>query len=469
MQRSRLGSLFSDDDDVESSDVLRYNAPKETTDPPLQPQPQQPQPQQRPLADTANPLPGVPPAEPKIAAVATVRLYRFDVQRGSYDTMENGSPVGCVLLCSPSSLPPLSPPSSSYQLLVYNGQKTTLVAAAVVPSFAYTFQDSYLSFSTVSPTNAAASDHWSLLFESVDSLRGFLRVVAAAMGQLHLHDCVSGGDAGAGTGSGAGSGSDAVFVAKYALPPLSELAAADDGASVMSTAAGNVPLSSGMAAGIYYTAWSLSQPAADTSGAVERLSPEIALDAMQPPVDVLKVKLTDKTQPLRASDVLAACAAEPSVHPFDMSEVLPAVLGKALIGVRKGERLLVTFAVALAPLGLESSQFSQPGLSVWRNATGTSTWLGFAAEVDVAKVRQRATKSNNSHSNGSSSNGNSSNVHTNSNNTEYGAGDDDESVAPNVYDSMMRNSGTGAMTGTTDALPCKRILRKSWHQSTRRW
>ena len=378
MQRSRLGSLFSDDEDVGSSDVLRYTAPKETFITASS------------AADVVSPSLGPGLSEPKIAAVATVRLYRFDVQRGSYDSMENGSPVGCVLLCSPS-------PSPSYQLLVYNGQKVTLVAATVVPSFAYTFQDSYLSFSTVSPTNAGSSDHWSLLFDSVDSLRGFLRVVVAAMGQLHIHQCVSEGDAGV---------PDAVVVAKYSLPPLvplSELGAADDGASVMSTAAGNTPLSSGMAAGIFYTAWSLPQPDADAGGVADRLMPEAALDAMQPPADVLKVKLTDKAQPLRASDVLGACAVGSSADACDMSELLPAVLARTLISARKGERVFVTFAVALAPLGLESSRFLLPGLSVWRLQTNGESWLGFAVEVDIAKVRQRVTKNNSSSSSSSSS------------------------------------------------------------------
>ena len=295
MQRTKLGSLFgsSESEDQGGLDVLRYTAPKEISKDVEQP-PSTPTPTPTVTITTTVPSPHQVEdqhnTDPKMIASATVRLYKFDVQRGSYDAIERGSPVGCVLLLQ----------QGIYQLLVYNGLKTTLAAAAITATFVYSYHESYLSFSTVSSTAAAGVDNWSLLFDTVDSLRSFLRMVVAVMAQLHLHHHVNNiGEAAA--------AADSIFVVKHPLPPMVALTDGCGGGgdleSVVSSALGSssVTLTAGMAAGVFYSAWtlpalsssSLSSGSSSSSGPSLSLSltAESVVDELQPPADVLKVKL----------------------------------------------------------------------------------------------------------------------------------------------------------------------------------
>lgn len=213
---------------------------------------------------------------------ATVRLYKFDAQRGSYDAIERGSPVGCVLLLQ----------QGVYQLLVYNGLKATLAAAAITSSFTYSYHESYLSFSTVSSTVTTGVDNWSLLFDGVEALRLFLRMVVAVMSQLHFHEHIS--------SSASSSSNDSVFVVKHPLPPMVYQGSDGSGGdleSVVSSAQGSAStaLSAGMAAGVYYSTWALPALSSSSSLTSSSLTSESVVDDLHPPADVLKVKLQQVT------------------------------------------------------------------------------------------------------------------------------------------------------------------------------
>ena len=295
MQRTKLGSLFGSSENGEDQgglDVLRYTAPKEVS------KEVEPPPTPTPTVTTSVIPPRVEEqhnTDPKMIASATVRLYKFDAQRGSYDAIERGSPVGCVLLLQ----------QGIYQLLVYNGLKATLAAAAITATFTYSYHESYLSFSTVSSTTAMGVDNWSLLFDSVDSLRSFLRMVVAAMAQLHLHQHIHNSSNGNGEAV-----ADSIFVVKHPLPPMASLTDGSGGGgdleSVVSSAPGSsMALTAGMAAGVFYSAWtlpalssssSLSGSNSSGSGPPLSLSAESAVDELQPPADVLKVKLQVTTE-----------------------------------------------------------------------------------------------------------------------------------------------------------------------------
>ena len=279
MQRTKLGSLFGSSENGEDQgglDVLRYTAPKEVS------KEVEPPPTPTPTVTTSVIPPRVEEqhnTDPKMIASATVRLYKFDAQRGSYDAIERGSPVGCVLLLQ----------QGIYQLLVYNGLKATLAAAAITATFTYSYHESYLSFSTVSSTTAMGVDNWSLLFDSVDSLRSFLRMVVAAMAQLHLHQHVHNS-----TNHNGETAADSIFDGSGGGGDLESVVSSAPGSSVALTA--------GMAAGVFYSAWTL--PALSSSSPLSggnssgsgrpltlSLSAESAVDELQPPADVLKVKL----------------------------------------------------------------------------------------------------------------------------------------------------------------------------------
>ena len=280
MQRSKLGSLFGNSENDEGLDILRYTAPKEVTKD-VEPPPSTPTP-------TPTVTTPVPPRveeqqnnnDPKMIASAIVRLYKFDAARGSYDAIERGSPVGCVLLLQ----------QGVYQLLVYNGLKATLAAAAITSSFTYSYHESYLSFSTVSSTASAGVDNWSLLFDGVDALRLFLRTVIAVMAQLHLHQHIS-------SASSSGEGVvDSVFVVKHPLPPIVTQGGdvgGGDMESVVSSAQGSAStaLTAGMAAGVFYSTWALPALSSSSSLTISSLTAESVVDELQPPADVLKVKL----------------------------------------------------------------------------------------------------------------------------------------------------------------------------------
>lgn len=176
---------------------------------------------------------------------AAVRLYKVNAATGAYDAIEGGSLLGCVLMGT----------HLTYQILVYNSQKAPMATVAVGATFDYNVRDLYVSFAD------SAGNQWSLLFDSIDALSGFLRTLAATV----VHVAAFGADG------------DASRAVRRLLPRLGSSEGAEDR---------EAGLGAGMSAGVHLTAWEL-QEAADYPGDI-LAGP--ALKRVQPPDDVLKVK-----------------------------------------------------------------------------------------------------------------------------------------------------------------------------------
>jgi len=169
---------------------------------------------------------------------ASVRLYKSNPSTGAYDAHEGGSRLGCVVMGS----------GLQFQILVYNGQKAPQATVPLSSSFAYNVRDLYMSFADGQGSN------WSILFDAQETMMSFLRVVVACVAHVSMHtDCNA-----------------------QVKGTLSSSSAASE----------EQPLATGMAAGIYYTAWEMGD-LSDYPSDIVAAAPCMRVAA---PSDVAKIK-----------------------------------------------------------------------------------------------------------------------------------------------------------------------------------
>ncbi|RYG95414.1 hypothetical protein EON65_56015, partial [archaeon] len=105
-----------------------------------------------------------------------MRLYRVSPSTGGYEPIENGGPLGSVIIGS----------GVSFQLLVYNAQKAPQALVPIGGNFDYTLRDTYMSFTDKRPdTNVQTS--WSLLFDTTDTMRTFLTALNFIISHILSH------------------------------------------------------------------------------------------------------------------------------------------------------------------------------------------------------------------------------------------------------------------------------------------
>lgn len=254
---SKLGSLFGmggggggGDDGMDS---LRYTAPKE---PKARSHAaagaQMPASISVPGPTAASPAPApapAPAAAPRSAVLASgaVRLYRINPATGGYEAHEGGQMLGCVIMGH----------TTTYQILIYNGQKVPQCTVQLTPTFAYTMRDLYMSFGD------AQGNKWSALFDDMEKMTTFVRTLMNCM--IHV---------------GMFGDEPHVNVIKAAMP---------------SPNAEEAVLSSGMSAGIYITVYEMADAADANLAMLLAVPPHIEY---KPPQDVVKVKIGAGEEPI---------------------------------------------------------------------------------------------------------------------------------------------------------------------------
>ncbi len=185
---SKLGSLFGMSSKDDSSDSLKYSAPKEprknssssssssSSAAPSSPAPAASAP--TPVAATSSTTTtttaaaAVAPTQSKVLASATVRLYKMNASTRQFEAHENGSPLGCILMGM----------GLTYQLFIYNGQRVPQVVIPISPKWQYSLQNMYVSF-----TDPANGNAWSILFDNVEVLCNFQRILMSIQAHIASH------------------------------------------------------------------------------------------------------------------------------------------------------------------------------------------------------------------------------------------------------------------------------------------
>jgi hypothetical protein len=302
---SKLGSLFGSSGPSENNDALKYSAPKE------------PKQRQSSISNPSIVVPGptstnthvvssptpvvVAPAQTsKILTSVAVRLFKFNSTTGSYEQHDGGSLLGCVIMGM----------ELQYQILIYNGQKVPQATVPLSSSFTFNVRDLYMSFTD------SQNNQWSVLFDQVDTMTSFLKILTVAVAHIAMH-----------------KEANSPYV-KFTLPS-SQAGSSEDPA-----------LTTGMAAGIYYTIWEVG----DLSSYPNDIFNETSFKSIQPSAEVVKIKLGTGDDPIGG-----------------MSE--------ALIGCKKGDKIWLGVSVRTAYSGsINMSTRVRP-----------ASWMFI--EIDIVKVK----------------------------------------------------------------------------------
>lgn len=123
---SKLGSLFgSSSSSSDSSDALKYSAPREPKKNASSLGAAPPSLSASPRATTAPASSAAVPAKPnppKVMCAATIRLFKVSPSTHAYEAVAGGSPLGCVIIGS----------GIVFQILAYNGQVVAMIFALFV-------------------------------------------------------------------------------------------------------------------------------------------------------------------------------------------------------------------------------------------------------------------------------------------------------------------------------------------------
>lgn len=219
---SKLGSLFGGGNNSDSNDALKYSAPKEPKKSASAPNSATNTIVSSTISGssdesgkvTANTAAVVSELSSKIMNYSQVRLYKINPTTNSYEAHENGGVLGCVLMGA----------GTSYQLLIYNGQKIPQATIILTAKFPFNIRDLYISFVD------GQGNKWSVLFDSADTMHMFLRHLMAIISHLAM------------------STDSAEYVKCVATCSNNNDEAA---------------LTTGMAAGIYYSMWELEAELTD--------------------------------------------------------------------------------------------------------------------------------------------------------------------------------------------------------------
>eukprot|EP01038_Epipyxis_sp_PR26KG_P012106 gene12106-16203_t len=246
-----FGGSFSQQSATDSNDALKYSAPKEPKAKSNKPSVSEAKTQQVTAAPTA-PVGASKIVTPKtigpskIMHSAAVRLYKINSTTSAYEAVENGSPLGCVVMGM----------GDTFQILIYNGQKVPQATVPILSSFDYTVQGLYMSF-----TDASGSS-WSILFDSQDVMCSFIRVVVATSIHMATH-----------------KESVEQTTMKRVLPNPNPVAANEIDETTLSIGS--------MAAGVYLKVWEIGDIADYPIDIINGLT----LKQTSPPDEVMKVKM----------------------------------------------------------------------------------------------------------------------------------------------------------------------------------
>lgn len=262
-----MHSLFSNQGNIDSNDALRYNAPKE---------PRQKSENSKKVEQKASPVVGKPSVSAptpqdngslgpsKIMGSATIRLYKINPTTRAYESVEGGTPLGCVAMGT----------GNSYQILVYNGQRVPQAVISILETFNYTLRDLYMSLTDTS------GNSWSLLFDSPEAMSSFLMVIGAMIAHTATHR----------------ESQEPFF--RRPLPLTAEEAAAMSGSET------ETGLTAGSTAGVYLRLWEMGG-LGDYPGDIVNGTP---LKSVQSPDDVVKVKIGASEDPIGGfSEALMGC------------------------------------------------------------------------------------------------------------------------------------------------------------------
>jgi len=305
---SKLNSLFGSGEDS-SLDALKYSAPKEpkasgqtkALDVNLTQNVNIITP--KPTSSVQSSTTSNQGSSNKIMASAAVRLYKVNPATGAFEPHEGGTMLGCVLMGI----------GLNFQILVYNGQKIPQATVNLTPGFLFSVRDLYMSFSD------GIGGQWSILFEQHKVMYTYLRSLTSSLAHIAMyHDSP--------------------------VPLIKSLAPS-------SITGDDLQLSSGMAAGIYYSIWELGGPSDNPNDIISGPS----YKELVAPNEVLKVKLGGN------DDLIGG-------------------MSDALIGSKKGDKIWLGLPPNKASLGtIDFSDRSRP-----------STWI--FVEIEVIKVKEKKEK-----------------------------------------------------------------------------
>jgi len=152
----------------DNNDALKFVAPKAKDVKQAAAAAAAPVPAPAPVKAAASASVSAPTLVSKPMASATVRLYRMNPSTNAYEPIAQAGPLGCVAMGF----------GSVFQILVYNAQKAPQAVIQITNNFEYSLRDQYMS------CKDSGGNGWSLLFDNIDQMRIFLRVVMACVAQV---------------------------------------------------------------------------------------------------------------------------------------------------------------------------------------------------------------------------------------------------------------------------------------------
>jgi hypothetical protein len=176
-RRARESELSSGSDyESDGSDgvaaALTYQPVKQPRAKLKKPKPAEPKPAPTPAAASSS-----PPSQPQQTAPSqnslawNCTLYPFKLENGAY-VPQGGGPCGCVIMGG----------GTSFNLLIYDQNKTTLCLLPLAVSFEYTLQDNlYANFYDKEQNN------WSVRFQNSDDFRNFALYVSVIKFHTVIH------------------------------------------------------------------------------------------------------------------------------------------------------------------------------------------------------------------------------------------------------------------------------------------
>ena len=274
------------------------------------------------------------PGATKIIASCTVRLYKMNAATRGYESHEGGNPLGCIITGS----------GTNFTLAIYNGQKQYQVLLPITPMFQYTLQNMYVSFSDSQGTG------WSALFDSVDTLATWQRMILVAMAQAASH-------------SESVDASTPGFIKAVIAQSNTTTSVPVSDTKLQQDSAGNQVVQLGCNAGIYYSVWEIG----DIDGYPDVTLAAAPIFSVKSPSEVTKINLKSAG-----------------------SEALFTGFGDSLLGMRKSDKLLYavqpkhTFATS-EPSSFGNNNTLNAGRKFIQN------WI--IVEVEIAKLKSPSSSS----------------------------------------------------------------------------